>query len=614
MVILLPIWWTLLLGGFTSAMQHCFISESDHNIDIKPLPRNPTLNPNSSEVLRIGKSGAISSDSETCNQMAVEQVLQKFEDANAADAAVTVALCLGMTNFFSSGAGGGGYAVFVGGNNKETEIDSSPLFFDFREQAPQLAHKDMFEHNPNASQVGGLAVAVPGELQGLYELYVQRGSGSVEWKDLIEPVVEIGLKGWPVNEILEAVLEMYEPYFIEHKSDWSFVLNPAKNRTLRYGETIKRTAFAHTLQELANNGSAAPFYDTNHWIAKSIVAKVQEEGGILADQDLTNYHINVSRPLSSKIRAGWSNIPNNDLEVFTSGGSSSGAALLSALKILDHFPSLKGGDYNTEQAYILVECMKYMSSARSRLGDYSSQGKIPERITRVLETNWTEAAVANIQANFKNLRTMANWTDYDPLYELTEPHGTTHFSVVDKFNNAVSLTSTINLLFGSLVHDPATGILLNNQMDDFSQPYRSNAFGLAPSLYNFAEPGKRPLSSSSPVVVLNELGKPDLVIGASGGSRITPSIFHIMARLYWYDMPLLESIAYPRVHHQLLPDQLEVESFKLLGKSTIQSLRDMGHKVIEQPPKSVVNAIKRDIGEWHAVSDFWRKRGISVAY
>ncbi|SCU81436.1 LAFA_0C04918g1_1 [Lachancea sp. 'fantastica'] len=614
MVALTSVWRVLWLAGFTSAMQHCFITESDHNIDIKPLPRDPTLSPNATEVLRVGKSGAISSDSETCNRLAIERVLQKYEHANAADAAVTVALCLGMTNFFSSGAGGGGYAVFVGGNKNEPEKDLSPLFLDFREQAPQLAHKNMFAQNPNASQVGGLAVAVPGELQGLYELYVQRGSGNVKWKDLIEPVVEIGFQGWPVNEILGAVLEMYEPYFLDHSKDWSFVLNPAKNRTLRFGETMKRTAYARTLQELANNGSAAPFYDSSHPIAKSVVAKVQESRGILTAQDLENYYVNVSRPLSTKVRAGWSNIPNNNLEVFTSSGSSSGAALLSALKILDHFQSSKGGDYSPEQSYILVECMKYMSSARSRLGDFSSQGQMPERITKVLDTNWTESAVANIQANFEDLKTMGNWSAYDPLYELTEPHGTTHFSVVDQFNNAVSLTSTVNLLFGSLVHDPATGILLNNQMDDFSQPHRSNAFGLAPSVYNFAEPGKRPLSSSSPVVVLNELGKPDLVIGASGGSRITPSIFHVMARLYWYNMPLLESIAYPRVHHQLLPDQLEVESFKMLGKSTVQSLRDMGHTVVEQPPKSVVNAIKRDIGEWHAVSDFWRKRGISVAY
>lgn len=115
-------------------------------------------------------------------------------------------------------------------------------------------------------------------------------------------------------------------------------------------------------------------------------------------------------------------------------------------------------------------------------------------------------------------------------------------------------------------------------------------------------------------MILDELGKPDLVIGASGGSRITPSIFQIITRLYWYEMPLLEAIAYPRVHHQLLPDVLEVESFPMLGKDTLEALKSMGHNLLEQAPKSVVNGIKRHRGEWHAVSDYWRKRGLSVAY
>ncbi|SCU83783.1 LAME_0C06634g1_1 [Lachancea meyersii CBS 8951] len=597
-----------------ASSQRFFETESGHNIDIKPLPRDPTLTPNASQVLRTGRSGAISSDSETCNRLAVDRILKKFEHSNAADAAVTVALCLGMKNFFSSGVGGGGFAVFVGGNKNVAETDSSPLFFDFRERAPGLSHKEMFDNKPNASQVGGLAVGVPGELKGLYELYEKRGSGHVKWKDLLEPVVELGIKGWPVNELTEAVLKMYEPYFLEHSDDWSFVLNSDKNETLQYGDTMKRTAFARTLQELAMNGTAAPFYDPTHRIGKAIVKKVKESGGIITESDLENYYVNMSKPLSTKIRAGWANVPNNDLEVFTSSGSSSGAALLSALKILDHFPSAKGGDYTPQQAYILVECMKYMSSARSRLGDYSLENKMPERIQEVLEANWTETAVKNINANLETLKTLASWKDYKPLYELTDPHGTTHFSVVDKYNNAVSLTSTVNLLFGSLVHDQETGILFNNQMEDFSQPQRSNAFGLAPSVYNFAEPGKRPLSSAAPVVVLNALGQTDLVIGASGGSRITPSIFQTLVRLYWYDMPLLETIAYPRVHHQLLPDQLEVESLKLLGKDTVKSLRQMGHHVIEESPKSVVNAIKRGVGEWYAVSDYWRKRGMSVAY
>lgn len=597
---------------FSVSMQHFFVESPDHNIDIKPLPRYPTLNPNSSQVLRTGLHGAASSDSELCNEIAIKQVLQKIENSNAADAAVTVALCLGMKNFFSSGIGGGGYAVYVGKGKNSGGLD--PLFLDFREQAPGLAHKDMFSHSQNASQVGGLAVAVPGELKGIYELFAQRGSGFADWKDLLQPVIELGYSGWPVDEILAACLEMYEPFFLEHKDDWSFVLNNNQSRVLKVGETIKRPALARTLQEVAINGTDAPFYDASHRIGSSMVKKIQESGGIITGQDLASYYVNASKPLHAKIRSGWQNFPNNDLEVYTSSGSSSGAALLSALKIMDEFPTTQGGDFLPEQAYILVECMKWMSSARSRLGDFSAHETLPQRISEVLDTNWTHASAQIIKEHLSDLKTLGNWTEYNPAYELTDPHGTTHFSIVDKFKNAVSFTTTVNLLFGSLVHDPETGIILNNEMDDFSQPGRSNAFGLAPSVYNFAEPGKRPLSSSSPVVILNELGMPDLVIGASGGSRITPSIFHVITRIYWYNMPLLEAIAYPRAHHQLLPDQLEVESFAMLGKASLEQLKNMGHKLIEQPCKSVVNAIKEHRGEWHAVSDFWRKRGISVAF
>lgn len=602
----------LLVIKWAWAMEHYFVQDSDHNIDIKPLPRSPTLTPNASEILKVGRRGAISSDLEFCNNLAIDSVLKKFENANAADAAVTVALCLGMINFFSSGIGGGGFAIYASGNKGPDT--GSHLFLDFRERAPYLSHKNMFENSPNSSQVGGLAVGVPGELQGLYELFSLRGSGEASWADLLEPVAEVGLKGWPVNVILAATLKMYEPFFLEHADDWSFVLTDDKSRVLKEGETIRRLGLSKVLFELAQNGTAAPFYDPDHWIAQSMVAKIRDSGGIMTVEDLESYFVNVSDPLSTKIRSGWEHMPNNDLEVLTSSGSSSGAALISALDIMDHFSNYEGGDYLPEEAYKLVEAMKWMSSAKSRLGDYSDVGYLPERISHVLDYNWTKNAVDLIKSHLQDLKTLQNWTDYHPAYELTEPHGTTHFSVVDRFDNAVSLTSTINLLFGSLVHDPHTGVVFNNQMDDFSQPGRSNAFDLAPSVYNFAQPGKRPLSSAAPVVILNELGQPELVIGASGGSRITSGILQAIVRIYWYNMPLLEAIAYPRIHHQLLPDVVEVESFSMLGKATVSALRDMGHTLKEQPPKNVLNAIQRYRGEWHAVSDYWRKRGISGVF
>ncbi|AQZ13216.1 ECM38 (YLR299W) [Zygosaccharomyces parabailii] len=575
-----------------------------HNIDIDPLLRQPTLTPDPS-LLKTGDNGAISSDLELCGNLTISQVLQKFPGANAADAAVTQTLCIGMVNFFNSGVGGGGYVVFSSPQEEEH------LFVDFRERAPNASHENMFEDCPDCSKVGGLSVGVPGELRGLYTLYNERGSGKVDWYSLIEPVAQLGYQGWEIGEALGASLQLYEPFLMKMSRDWSFVVNSTGNGVKKTGEWINRPRFADTLMVLARNGSDAPFYDPGHWIAQSMVKAVKKYGGIMTLQDLADYSVVSSKPLQLKIRSGFEFMPDNDLTVLTSGGSSSGAALISALAILDRYGTSLGGDYMDGATFQLVETMKWMASARSRLGDFGTDIP-PKHVQEVLSSNWTEMVVNFIDSS--NLQTMENCTFYRPAYEMNDPHGTSHLSIVDSHGNAVSLTTTVNLLFGSLVHDPVTGVIFNNEMDDFSQAGRSNSFGLAASRYNYPMPGKRPLSSTSPTIVLNELGRPDLVVGASGGSRITTSVLQTIVRTYWYRMPLLEAIAYPRIHHQLLPDHLEVENLTMVGEMTIHALQEMGYKIKEQPPKSVVNAIRSYSAVWHAVSDYWRKRGVSAVY
>ncbi|QLG74337.1 hypothetical protein HG535_0G02210 [Zygotorulaspora mrakii] len=581
---------------------------SDHDISIDPLLRQPTLTPDP-RLLKIGAHAAISSDLEVCSNLTMSKVLQKFPGANAADAAVTQALCIGMINFFNSGVGGGGYAVFSSRN------EDANLFVDFREKAPAGSHKRMFNDCPECSKIGGLAIAVPGELMGLYHLYKERGSGKVSWYDLVEPVASLGNEGWKIGEVLGACLKLYESHLISFSNEWSFVMNSTGNGVKKTGELIRREKFSNMLMELARNGSVAPFYDPQHWIAQSIVKTIQDYDGIMTADDLASYRAESGKPLSLKIRAGFRHAPDNDLTVLTSSGSSSGAALISALSILDKFESKQGDDYISKPTFELIEAMKWMASARSRLGDFDGY-ELPAHIKEIISQNWTDAAAEHIAMNSQDgkLQTLSNWTLYHPAYEINDPHGTAHFSIVDEFGNAVSLTTTINLLFGSMVHDPETGIIFNNEMDDFSQHDRSNSFALAPSIYNYPEPGKRPLSSAVPVIVVNELGLPDLVVGASGGSTISTSVLQAIVRSYWYKMPLLETIAYPRVHHQLLPNHVEVESFAMLGKDTIAALKSMGHQLKEQVPRSVINAIRFCDGSWCAVSDYWRKRGVSSVY
>ncbi|KAG0659764.1 hypothetical protein C6P45_001747 [Maudiozyma exigua] len=581
-----------------------------HDIDIDPLDRHPSMTPNPS-LRKIGHEYAISSDLQLCNNLTLDRIFHTYPNATAVDASVTLTLCIGMINFFNSGIGGGGYITYA-----NTKLEDY-LSMDFREKAPNGIDSQMFTDD-YMSKIGGLSIAVPGELKGLYDFFKMKGSGTVTWSQLLEPVIELGNKGWIIDDALAATLKLYEPIFVTPgiKEDWSFVLNDSQDGVLGKNDIMKRPKLSNMLQILANNGSVAPFYDPDHWIVKSMIKSIQKYDGLITKDDFANYQVDISKPIITKLRKGWFNAPNNDITVLSSSGTSSGKALIAALKIMDKFPNVQGSDYQDETTYLLIETMKWLASARSHLGD----NIIGNITTDILSENWTENAYQKILAGIKynettgkkQFQTHNDYKFYEPLYEINEPHGTTHLSIVDKFGNAVALTSTINLLFGSLVHDPMTGVIFNNEMDDFAQLNRTNTFNLTASQFNLILPNKRPLSSMTPTIILNELGQIDFVVGASGGSRIAASVFQSIVRSYWYNMPLLETIAYPRIHHQLLPNEVETEDVAMIGHDTIESLKSMGYTITQHAPKSVINAIRRVNGEWHAISDYWRKRGISA--
>jgi len=551
----------------------------DRGIDISPLKRAPSLDP---DPIHLHKStqGAVSSDIEECSELGV-QILKK--GGFAADAAVTVALCIGMVNSFNSGVGGGAYLV-----SKQYEKDA--IAIDAREMAPLASHKDMFKGQEHLSKVGGLAAGIPGEVKGLYTLFKSQGSGNLSWKDVIDPVIELAEKGWNTSVVLAAAIEADKKFFRENYDDWSYLFKEnSTHEVIKAGDWTKRPEFAKTLRLLANNGSDAIFYDPDGPIASNLIKAANKQGGIFTKEDFLNYEVDVMPALHTAYL-------NND--VYTCAGSCSGPALVSGLNILDHFGPTEGGDMEPLATHRLIETMKWVASARSRLGDSTTNNT-----NYITSSEWREYALGH----FKDNQTLGNWSEYNPAYEMNNPHGTTHISIVDAHHNAVAITSTINLLFGCLVRDPITGIVLNNEMDDFSVPGIPNAFGVEPSIYNFIRPRKRPLSSTAPTIVVNELSKPDLVIGAAGGSRIVTAILQAIVRVYSYNMPILETLAYPRLHHQLLPDHIEHE--ELIGSDIIKSLQEKGHKTLVQPPKTAMNAIRRWAGEYQAVSDYWRKRG-----
>ncbi|ONH67579.1 Gamma-glutamyltransferase [Cyberlindnera fabianii] len=566
--------------NFTETQLDGFYTISkDRGIDISPLLREPDLDPDPRH-LHSSPLGAVACDVPHCSKLGAS-ILEK--GGNAADAAVTVALCVGGTNMFNSGIGGGGFIV-----SKKFKEDA--ISIDAREMAPIRSHKYMYKGREYLSKVSGLAAAIPGELKGLYTLFESQGSGVLSWSDVIMPVVDLMRGGWNTSIVLSAAVAADKHIFEKDYQTWNFLFRDnSTTEVIRQGDRIRQTALADTLELIAKNGSDAIFYDPHGPIASHLIRTIQRNGGIFTNEDFEMYNVSITRALHTEFLGN---------DVFTCAGSCSGPAMITGLKIMNSYGVHEGGDMEPVATHRLVESMKWIASSRSRLGDQTNN-----MIEFVTSDDWAEYARKHIDDN----KTLNHWSEYKPAYEVTNPHGTTSFSIVDRNHNAVAMTSTINLLFGCLVRDSTTGIILNNEMDDFSTPGVPNAFGVEPSVYNFINPRKRPLSSSVPTIVVNELKRPDLIIGAAGGSRITTAVFQAIVRVYSYNMPILETLSYPRMHHQLLPDTIEHEVH--IGSDITEALQARGHNMTVSIPKTAMNAIRRWRAQYHAVSDYWRKRG-----
>lgn len=256
--------------------------------------------------------------------------------------------------------------------------------------------------------------------------------------------------------------------------------------------------------------------------------------------------------------------------------------------------------------------MKWISAGRTELGD-PADPVVFENLPRIAELqskSYAESVRANISAD-----TTYPWQHYNPAYESVDPKGTSHLSVIDKSGGAVALTTTINLYWGAKIHDPKTGIVLNSEMDDFSIPGKSNAFLLEPSVYNYILPRKRPLSSTTPTIVVEADGTSGLVIGGSGGSLIVTSVFQAIVKNYLWGYSLLDTIRSPRLHHQLIPEVAYAESG--VESWIVEGLRKRGH-VVDQRQEgqaagmSVLQVVKgMGNGRVEGVADWWRKGGVS---
>lgn len=613
-----------------------------HPDDVDPNSIAPTTDADSYDLSNTNsnvthqyafKSASVSCDVPECAVLGAD-ILKR--GGSAVDAAVTVSLCLGSVNSFSSGIGGGGFMIAritdAGSSNVET------LALNFREKAPGAASKDMYENRPLSSKLGGLAVAIPGELAGLYEAYKRGTSGALTWAQLIEPVIELNEKGFVIGAPLATAISLASPLLLAFPDQWGWLLTnstdiptvtstetgiatdsvpmptglpgiPAGSnlRPKVQGERVVRPAYANTLRLIANSGSSAIYYDPNGPIAPHLVNSIQRAGGIATLDDFAQYNVEVTDPLEADFYGR---------KVFTCPSPCSGPVLIFGLNVLAGYsPETNGpngtyNDFGSIATQRLVETMKFMGASRSQLGDITPNTNNSVKISQIIDKSFADEVRANISDSVTH-----PWQYYNPAYEAKDPHGTTHFSVMDANGGAVGMTTTVNLFFGSFICDPTTGIILNNEMDDFSQPNESNSFGLEASIYNYIEPHKRPVSSISPAIIVNpEVDHIEMVIGASGGSHITTTVLEGIIRKFGYGISMLDTIKRPRIHHQLLPDVAQMEfGWPEWSKD---ELEQKGQNVTYIAPASVSNGLY-----WSpqnkaiiAVADWWRKRGQPAGY
>ena len=467
---------------------------------------------------------------------------------NAVDAAVAAALSAGVVQPAGSGLGGGGFAVVV-------LPDGTRRIVDFREVAPAAATRTMYQDadgavTGNASRVGPAAVAVPGESRGLAWL-VER-YGDLPHRVVAGPAIRQAAQGFPLGAHLAAALK-------NTKHDEVRALFSGVD--LRPGETVRRQALAGTLRRWAASGGEDLHTGSG---ARAIASEVDGKGP--TREDLAAYAVVEREPIA---------IPWRGKTVLTMPPPSSGGVVLGqVLRVLEDYDLESLGHNSSDYLHILTEAMKHAYADRAHhLGD-------PDFVEVPTERLLSDGRRDAIRQAIWPGRTFEP-DHYGPLIAPPQDGGTQHISVRDAKGGAVALTTTINTGFGSGVVVESAGLILNNEMDDFSSaPGTPNAYGLVGSEANAIEAGKRPLSSMSPTVILDENGEVEMVVGASGGSTIISSSLQAILNVLVFGMDAQEAVSAPRIHHQWQPDMLILNHG--IPEDVARALEARGHAVTRQ--------------------------------
>jgi gamma-glutamyltranspeptidase/glutathione hydrolase len=486
---------------------------------------------------------------------------------NAIDAAVAVALTLGVVDGNNSGIGGGCFMLI-------RRADGTAIAIDGREMAPAAATRDMFVRNGKGdtelSQTGALASGVPGALAA-YD-YAIKHYGKKSLKELILPAAKIAEHGFTLDAHFAGRIKSEETNFERIASSRAVFFKP-DGTLYGKGDNFRQKDLAATYRSIANQGAdwfyRGPF-------GKAVEAWMKANGGIMTAEDLRNYHIVLRDAVVT---------PYRQYELITFPPPSSGGVhVAEILNILEKF-DLKSMDEAT-RLHVIAEAMKLAFADRAFwLGDPDFAG-VPRGL---VDKKYAAGLAAKIDLNHTTAVTHGTPADWQNN-QFGQKH-TTHFSTADAEGNWVACTATVNTAFGSKVVIPGTGVVMNDEMDDFStQPGVANYFGLVGAEANAVAPGKRPLSSMSPTIVLRD-GKPILALGAAGGPTIISQVLIALVNMLDLGMPPQVAIAQPRIHHQWSPDELEVE--RAMPEPLQAALKERGHKLVVKAAIGVTQIVGR---------------------
>ncbi|XP_040563910.1 glutathione hydrolase 1 proenzyme isoform X2 [Lepeophtheirus salmonis] len=534
----------------------------------------------------IYSNGAISIDGPRCAKIGYDVIKR---NGSVVDAAIAALFCNGIVCPHSMGIGGGFGMIYY------RKSDGKAFSLNAREWAPEWSNYTMFNGNQNASTFGPLSMAVPGEIMGYWEMKKTLGSPSVTWESIIQPSIDMARNGIQVSKHLAKTLKEMRDYIFMSQGLKEIFVDPGTNDILQEGDVYKREKFADTLEKISEN--PMDFYKGQ--MAEAISREIKMEGGIITTQDMNSYKVEWMDPVGFEFQDG--------LKVHSISPPFGGANLIYILNILDHYPKdeLKSIFYSEEPAlwyHRLTEAFKWAYGVRSRLGDPNDEqiaSSVEQLIKEITSPEYGQEAFKLINDSF----TVNNASFYGGDFVSREDHGTSQLSIIGPNGDAISVTSTINTHFGSKVVGQETGIIYNNEMDDFSSPNITNYFGLKPSPNNFIRPKKRPVSSMSPSIFVDHNGSVVLSIGAAGGSRITTATAYTSLLNLWLDKSIDISIDMRRIHHQLLPMELHYE--KGFDGEILDELKSRRHVVVEDNPDySVVQAVARTSDfKYHAFSD-----------